>query len=55
MRAANDPTVRIKPRLRRIIPGRTSFVIFSVALLFQIVSGVAKEGGERHVNFDDIG
>lgn len=49
MSEAKDPTVRMSPRLREIIPGTTSFVTLSVALLFlQAVSVSHRTTESRH-------
>lgn len=58
MRAAKEPTERMRPRLRAIMPGTTSFVTLRVALLSARGLANTIRGGpvrHLHVNLDDIG
>lgn len=56
MRAAKEPTVRIRPRLREIMPGTTSLVTLRVALLRGGQRAhVRTEERDGHVDFDDVG
>lgn len=62
MSDANEPTLRIRPRLRETMPGTTILVTFRAALLREDEGGQSTrsgrwandEGEDAHVDLDDV-